>query len=110
MRIKQRIWSLPLICGLVFGLGVAVSVVIATGALRQLDEVGGVDYPYLENAKAIQSGAQSVTDALQSAVAEGEKAQLDAVDAKAKQVEALIDRVARLEGHAQTAVLLRARF
>jgi hypothetical protein len=35
MRVKQRIWSLPLISGLVFGLGVAVSVIIATGALRR---------------------------------------------------------------------------
>jgi methyl-accepting chemotaxis protein len=110
MRIKQRIWSLPLISGLVFGLGVAVSVVIATGALRQIDDVGAVDYPYLENAKAIQAGAQSVTDALQSAVAEGEKTQLDAVAVKASQVHELINKVSMLEGHKETAELVRARF
>jgi methyl-accepting chemotaxis protein len=110
MRIKQRIWSLPLISGLVFGLGVALSVVIATGALRQIDDVGGVDYPYLENAKAVQAGVQGVTDALQSAVAEGEKSQLDAVDTKATQVSALIDRIGALEGHKETSGLLRARF
>jgi methyl-accepting chemotaxis protein len=110
MRIKQRIWSLPLISGLVFGLGVALSVVIATGALRQIDDVGGVDYPYLENAKAVQVGVQGVTDALQSAVAEGEKSQLDAVTAKANQVTELIDRIGALEGHKQTAELLRNRF
>jgi methyl-accepting chemotaxis protein len=110
MRIKQRIWSLPLISGLVFGLGVAVSVIIATGALRQIDGVGGVDYPYLENAKAIQAGAQGVTDALQSAVAEGEKSQLDTVASKASQVHALIDKVAALDGHKEIAGVLRTRF
>ena len=110
MRIKQRIWSLPLISGLVFGLGVAVSVIIATGALRQIDNVGGVNYPYLETAKAIQAGAQSVTDALQSAVAEGEKTQLDAVAAKAGQVHELINKVGSLDGHKETAELLRTRF
>ena len=110
MRIKQRIWSLPLISGLVFGLGVALSVVIATGALRQIDDVGGVDYPYLENAKAVQAGVQGVTDALQSAVAEGEKSQLDTVAAKAAQVSALIDKIGVLEGHKETASLLHARF
>ncbi len=110
MRIKQRIWSLPLISGLVFGLGVALSVVIATGALRQIDDVGGVDYPYLENAKAVQAGVQGVTDALQSAVAEGEKSQLDAVATKAGQVNGLIDKISALEGHKETAELLRARF
>src|SRR3954465_7923327 len=99
MRIKQRIWSLPLISGLVFGLGVAVSVIIATGALRKIDNVGGVDYPYLENAKAIQVGAGAVTDALQSAVAEGEKSQLDAVTTKATHVHELIDKIGALEGH-----------
>ena len=110
MRIKQRIWSLPLISGLVFGLGVAVSVVIATGALRQIDGVGAVNYPYLENAKAVQAGAQAVKDALQTAVAEGEKTQLDAVSVRAGQVHELIDEIAALEGHKETGDLLRARF
>jgi methyl-accepting chemotaxis protein len=110
MRIKQRIWSLPIISGLVFGLGVAVSVVIATGALTRIDNVGAVDYPYLENAKAIQAGTQAVTDALQSAVAEGEASQLDAVAGKAAAVHELVDRVAALEGHRETGELLRARF
>jgi methyl-accepting chemotaxis protein len=110
MRIKQRIWSLPIISGLVFGLGVAVSVVIATGALTQIDDLGAVEYPYLENAKAIQAGAQAVTDALQSAVAEGEASQLDAVAAKAAAVQELIAKVAALEGHQETGELLRARF
>ncbi len=110
MRIKQRIWSLPIISGLVFGLGVAVSVVIATGALTQIDDLGSVEYPYLENAKAIQAGAQAVTDALQSAVAEGEASQLDAVAAKATAVQELIDKVVALEGHQEAGELLRARF
>src|SRR3569833_171940 len=110
MRIKQRIWSLPLISGLVFGLGVALSVVIATGALRQIDDVGGVDYPYLESAKAVQAGVQAVTDSLQAAVAEGEKSQLDAVASKAAQVSALIDKIEKLDGHKQTGQVLRARF
>jgi methyl-accepting chemotaxis protein len=110
MRIKQRIWSLPLISGLVFGLGVALSVVIATGALRRIDNVGGVDYPYLENAKAVQAGVLGVTDALQTAVAEGEQSQLNAVDAKASQVLGFIDKIGSLEGHKETAELLRARF
>jgi methyl-accepting chemotaxis protein len=110
MRIKQRIWSLPLISGLVFGLGVAVSVLIATSALRKIDNVGSVDYPYLENAKGIQLGAQDVTDTLQSAVAEGEKSQLEAVARKADQVNELINQMSRLEGHEESAELVRARF
>ena len=110
MRIKQRIWSLPLISGLVFGLGVAVSVIIATGALSRIDAIGSVDYPYLESAKAIQAGAQDVTDALQAAVAEGEKAQLDVIAKKADEVHSRIEQVSALPGHKETAELLRARF
>jgi methyl-accepting chemotaxis protein len=110
MRIKQRIWSLPILSGLVFGLGVAASVVIATNALRHIDGIGAVDYPYLENAKAIQAGLKGVTDAMQSAVAEGEASQLDAVAAKAAEVQQSIGRIAALEGRKETAGLLRARF
>jgi methyl-accepting chemotaxis protein len=110
MRIKQRIWSLPILSGLVFGLGVAASVVIATNALRHIDGIGAVDYPYLENAKAIQAGLKGVTDAMQSAVAEGEASQLDAVSAKAAEVQQAIGRIAALEGRKETAELLRARF
>jgi methyl-accepting chemotaxis protein len=110
MRIKQRIWSLPILSGLVFGLGVAASVVIATNALSHIDGIGAVDYPYLENAKAIQTGLKNVTDAMQSAVAEGEASQLDAVAAKAAQVQESIGRISALEGREETAELLRARF
>ena len=110
MRIKQRIWSLPLISGLVFGLGVAVSALIATSALHKIDNVGSVEYPYLESAKAIQVGAQDVTDTLQSAVAEGEKSQLEAVAKKAEQVHELINQMSRLEGHEDSAERVRARF
>ncbi len=110
MRIKQRIWSLPLISGLVFGVGVALCVAIATGAMRKIEGVGDVDYPYLESAKAIQAGTQGVTDALQSAVAEGEKSQLDAVATKAAQVRDLISKVGALEGHERDGEVLRARF
>ena len=110
MRIKQRIWSLPIISGLVFGVGVALCVAIATGAMRKIEGVGDVDYPYLESAKAIQAGVQGVTDALQSAVAEGEKSQLDAVAAKANQVRDLINQVGELKGHEQQADLLRKHF
>ncbi len=99
VRIKQRIWSLPIISGLVFGVGVALCVAIATGAMRKIEGLGDVDYPCLQSAKAIQMGVQGVTDALQSAVAEGEKSQLEAVAAKATQVRDLIDKVGELKGH-----------
>src|SRR5688572_25525637 len=103
MRIKQRIWSLPILSGLVFGLGVVASIVIATNALRHIDGIGATDYPYLESAKAIQAGLKGVTDALQGAVAEGEASQLETVAAKAAEVQASIGKIAALEGRKETA-------
>ncbi len=110
MNIKQRIWSLPMICGLVFGLGVAVSIAIASGALRSIDRVGSLDYPYLENAKAVQAAVAGITDDLQSAVAEGEAAQLVPIDKRAGEVRELISRIEGLKGHERAGQLLRSRF
>jgi methyl-accepting chemotaxis protein len=110
MKIKQRIWSLPIISGVVFGVGIAISVIIATAALHGIDDIGRSDYPYLEDAKTIQAGVRGMTDALQSAVAEGEKGQLEAIEIEGRRVRELIDRIAVADRHKATADLLRIRF
>ena len=110
MKVKQRIWSLPIISGSVFGLGVIVSALIATGAMQRIDGVGAVDYPYLEKTKAAQTAAKGVNDQLQAAVAEGEASQLDAVAKQADQVRELLSGIGTLPGHANSAQAARRKF
>jgi methyl-accepting chemotaxis protein len=53
MSIKRRIWALPVISTIIFGLGVAVSASIATGALNSIHMTESVDFPALGTSKAL---------------------------------------------------------
>jgi methyl-accepting chemotaxis protein len=110
MKIKRRIWSLPIISGLLFGAGVAISIVITTDALHSIHTLSTVSYPFLESSKATQTAVASITDQLQSAVAEGDATQLQMIDKRAADVHVLIGAIEAQEGHAQTGQLLRSKF
>ena len=110
MKIKQRIWSLPIISGVVFGLGVTISFLIATSALRSIDNIGTVDYPFLDHAKAAQATVASITEQLQSAVVEGDAEQFKNIDKRAVDVRKLTAQIEELQGHQETGRLLRAKF
>ena len=59
MNIKRRIWSLPVISTIIFGLGVAASAAIASGALDSIRTTEQVDYPVLDAAKTITLGSSA---------------------------------------------------
>ena len=68
MSIKRKIWALPVISTIIFGLGVAVSASIASGALDSIHTTEAVDYPALGTAKALTADLQGITDGLRDAV------------------------------------------
>ena len=49
MNFRTKIWLLPISAGLVFAVGVLVSVVVGTRAAGQLNALSSVDAPYLEH-------------------------------------------------------------
>ena len=53
MSIKRRIWALPIISAIIFGLGAGVSATIANGALKSITTTETVDYPLMDATKAI---------------------------------------------------------
>lgn len=110
MKIKRRIGSLPVVSGAVFGLGVVVSILIVTGAVHRIDHVGAVEYPFLDDAKAMQAQVQALVEQLQSAVAEGDKTQLEAAGRQADRVRAKIAAITELPGHADAGKRLGGKF
>ena len=76
MSIKRKIWALPVISTIIFGLGVAVSASIANGALNSIHTTEAVDYPALGTAKALTADLQGITDGLRDAVSEGDKSRV----------------------------------
>jgi len=88
MSIKRRIWALPVISAIIFGLGAGASVVIANGALASITTTGAVDYPLMDVSKTLSLDIAAVTDGLTDAVTEGDKARLDQVNGQADKVRA----------------------
>jgi hypothetical protein len=88
MNLKPRIWSLPVISTVIFGLGIAVSAYIATGALNSIRTTERVDYPVLDIVKSATLDVTAVTDALRDAVSEGDKARVTAVAEQANKLKA----------------------
>ncbi len=110
MNIKHRIWSLPVISTVIFGLGIAVSAYIATGALNSIRTTERVDYPVLDIVKSATLDVGAVTDALRDAVSEGDKSRVTAVAEQANKLKAKLAALGALDGQAATASRLQKEF
>jgi methyl-accepting chemotaxis protein len=110
MNIKRRIWALPVISTIIFGLGVAASATIATGALGSIRMTEQVDYPVLDAAKTITLDVGAVTDALRDAVTEGDKARIAQVGEQAGKLRAKIAAFGKIDGQAGNGERLTKEF
>jgi len=110
ISIKRRIWALPVISTLVFGLGIGVSAVIATDALKSINSTERVDYPVLDASKALTLEIGDVTDALRDAVTEGDKARIDEVGKQADKVRAHLQQFGAIDGQAAHGARLLKEF
>lgn len=73
MSIRRRIWSLPIISTVIFGIGLGVSATYTTQAFSSIQGIGSVDYPALELTKTITDEVTGITEDFKTAVAEGDK-------------------------------------
>ena len=110
MKIKHRIWSLPVISTIIFSLGVAASAVIATSALDSIRTTGQVDYPVLDGAKTITLDVGAVADALRDAVSEGDKARIVQVGEQAGKLRAKLAAFGAIDGQAANGARLTKEF
>ena len=110
MKIKHRIWSLPVISTIIFSLGVAASAVIATSALDSIRTTGQVDYPVLDGAKTITLDVGAVADALRDAVSEGDKARIVQVSEQAGKLRAKLAAFGAIDGQAANGARLTKEF
>jgi methyl-accepting chemotaxis protein len=98
MSIKRRIWALPVISTIIFGLGVAVSASIATGALNSIHTTESVDFPALGASKALAAEIEAVTNGLRDAVSEGDKARVQQIGEQANKVRARLAEIGKIPG------------
>ncbi len=98
MSIKRRIWALPIIATVIFGVGIAASVYFSTTAMKSIKTTETIDYPVLDRSKNIQADVQGIVDALKQAVGEDDKKGIDAVAERAKKVKEKFKNLAALPG------------
>ncbi|TWI63490.1 methyl-accepting chemotaxis protein [Pseudoduganella lurida] len=110
MSIKRRIWALPVISTVIFGLGIAVSASIANGALESIRTTERVDYPVLDMSKSLALEVGAVTDALRDAVTEGDKARIASVGEQATRLRTNLGKLAAIDGQRETGERLAKEF
>jgi methyl-accepting chemotaxis protein len=110
MSIKRRIWALPVISTIIFGLGVAVSASIATGALNSIHMTESVDFPALGASKALAAEIEAVTNGLRDAVSEGDKARVPQLNELAGKVRGRLGEIGKIDGQEASAKRLSKEF
>jgi methyl-accepting chemotaxis protein len=107
---KKKIWSIPTVAVVIFGLSLAGTFLVSTQTARTISELGTVRYPSVELTQRMERELKSVVEALQSAVAEGDKGKLKDVSTLAKQFRDDTDKLSALAGQGEDGRALRASF
>src|SRR5882724_7296190 len=110
MTFKRKIWSIPAVAVLIFGLSLAATFVESKRTSRTISELGTVRYPSVELTQRMAQELKDVVDDLQSAVAEGDKGKLNDASTLAKQFRDDADKLAALAGQAADVKLLHSTF
>ncbi len=110
MRIKSKIWALPVISTAIFCIGIAVSVFFALAALSSIKATEEVDYQLLDKTKQVTSEIAALKQSFQEAVAEGDKKRLEQSNGQAEKVRQSLTKIGTIPGQAELAKRLQKEF
>ncbi len=110
MSIKRRIWALPFLATLIFGIGLAVSLYFSTTALRSIKQTEAVDYPMVDQAKLLASEVNAITEGFKDSVSDGDKKRLDQVTEQARKIRAQLGRFSAIPSQDKNGLRLSAEF
>src|SRR5471032_1004634 len=100
MSVKNRIWMLPLLAILIFVVGIATVLAFSARTSKAIQELGSVDYPYLDATTQFASQLEALGATIQGAVAEGDKKRLDEATDKAATMRKTIAGIKAIPGRA----------
>jgi methyl-accepting chemotaxis protein len=98
VNVKSRIWSLPVLAALIFGVGIASSSYIANQALNSIRITSDINYPMLAGAGALQVEMHGIEEALNGAVGDSDKKGLEAVSIRADKFRGNLKKFAEIPG------------
>jgi len=98
MSVRNRIWMLPLLAVLIFAVGIATMLAFSARTSASIEELGAVDYPYLDATTQFAAQLGDLTATIQGAVAEGDKKRLDDATDKAAAIRRTIATIRAIRG------------
>jgi methyl-accepting chemotaxis protein len=110
VSIKRRIWALPVIATVLFGISVAVSVSFSSVAVSSIQTTEKIDYPALDQTKTLKTDIKTFVDSIKQAVSEGDKDGIKAIVEAAKKIRSNIDAIGEIPGQKENAERLSAEF
>ncbi|CAN7695903.1 methyl-accepting chemotaxis protein [Pseudoduganella sp. LjRoot289] len=110
MSIKRRIWTLPAVATMLFGVGLTIAVYFTTGAIASINATAEIDYPLLDQTKALGLEVNRVSATLREAVSEGDKKRIALVGEQALKVRERIKALAAIPGQGPLAERLGKEF
>lgn len=60
MTIKQKVWMIPLIATVVFGLGIIVTYRVSTTIYGVLNELGSTNIPFMQKIVTVQAELKGI--------------------------------------------------
>lgn len=110
MRIKSKIWSLPIISTAIFIFGLGVSIYFSLAALQSIKATEEVDYQFLDRAKQVSLEVQALVDSFKEAVSEGDKKRLEQSANQAEKIRQSLQKLAAIRGQSEVAKRLQKEF
>lgn len=110
MKIKQKIWSLPVVAVLIFAVGIAVNYMFSSSTSTLLDRVHDVDYPLLDNTQQLIADFKGIQENLKNAVTANDKKGLELAGEKAANFRKNLDELTKIPGKKESAEKISKEF
>jgi methyl-accepting chemotaxis protein len=98
MKFKHRIWLLPIMTAVIVAVGIAVNSQITARTSEALRTVEHVQYPTVEDLRAMRTDVLDIQELLQRAVAEGDASVIAGADQHALTVRKTLQDLAHIDG------------
>src|SRR5690554_2784753 len=110
MKIRTKIWMLPLSTAFIFLVGISLSYLVGTNTSAAIDRLRDVDNPYMLEINQIDRHVDAFRTQLQAAAAEGDIDALALVESLSEQVFRHIGNVSAITGKAALSNQLHAAY
>ncbi|MEF7614810.1 methyl-accepting chemotaxis protein [Aquincola sp. MAHUQ-54] len=107
MKLRTKIWVLPISAAAVFLIGCAISYAVGAHTSATLERLRTQDYPLQEAVEKVERAIDNFRRTLQAAAAEGDDTRLKDTEELANATLEAVDALGRIEGQAELVIALR---